>query len=372
MKKIFKPLIFLICFLSVSSAFAQKEKLVRVLSSSGTPITGLTGSNIKFLKSPYSYPGDVIAGLTVTESGSQGNYRIQGFTTFQEVKMFIDGIDQAAWYGIQLSGDPNLTFVDQTSDESIAGTKTFTGTLIVSGPAAVLSYPAISPTSTWYISGTPGADQSLVWKKYVVDNFMPNDASFDSMVVIRTNRLYVDSKLAADLAGKQYNDIGSAITYAQTQTPGASSRWEIYILPNQGGVYQESITLPDFIDLIGVGMVGIRGGFSRSGSVALSSRCENIYFEVYDLSHVVTRVKAYNCIWQTLVDAGSGGQITITSCQLKDCGLFGNYDEAGDDIISAQNNLVINCFGNHPVAWYSNDKVLGYNYNETAGFTFSY
>lgn len=364
MKKI---IILLILFFSVS-VFSQTELAIRVIDASGDPVAGLTSANIKFRISPYG-AGNVLT-IAVTESGTQGNYICTGFTTFQLVKLYINDIEQT-WFGQQYSGDPGNTFVDQSTNETIAGDKTITGTTTITGN--IISTGQVFFDSPFISSEviTPTSDM-LVWKSWVTNNFIQNGTlSLDSFFVIRDNRLFVDSKLSTDIAGIQYNDISSAITYA-AGVVGSSSQWTIYILPAHGGLYIESVNLPDYVHLVGIGQVGIRGAFGRTGSVAMSSRIENLYIEVYDANAVINRTKAYNCIFQTFVDAVSGGIISITASQMKDCGFFANYDDVGDDIVSGQNNTIINCIGNHPVSWFTNDKVLGYEYNETAGFTYNY
>src|SRR5258706_6997725 len=107
------------------------EVIIRVINSSGEPVTGLTASNIKFRKSPYG-TGNEITGLTVTESGTQGNYKISGFSAWQKAKLYINDIFQD-WWGEQFTGDPATNFVDFVSTQNVGGQKTFTGANTHSG-----------------------------------------------------------------------------------------------------------------------------------------------------------------------------------------------------------------------------------------------
>ncbi len=164
-----------------------------------------------------------LTGLTVSHYGDQGNYRVTGFTTFQEVKLFIDDVEQTAWYSIQLSGDPGLTFVHKIGNvtESIDGNKTFTNTIIMNGAAQVFSYAAISPTSTWYTNGTPGSSQGYVWKGFTDANYLKLDGTNSPSANVNWNNVKItslaDPTADQDAANKRWvlNQVNGVAGYTE-------------------------------------------------------------------------------------------------------------------------------------------------------------
>ncbi|NOS85224.1 MAG: hypothetical protein HOP31_08805 [Ignavibacteria bacterium] len=95
MKKLFFAFaLFLLC----STAYSQYESVpLRLVTAEGLPHTG-QAANITFRRSPFG-GGDVISGLTVTETGTAGNYIVNGFTTFEKAKFFFSGVEQTWWGG---------------------------------------------------------------------------------------------------------------------------------------------------------------------------------------------------------------------------------------------------------------------------------
>lgn len=128
MKKIL--LILALLLITAVQAYSQYSLPIRLVTSTGTPLTGQAG-NIEFTNYPHSYPGDVVSGITVTEVGTAGNYIASGFTTWEFVKLWISGTN-AAWFDSVQVGDINAyittrlsSYVTLATGQTITGAKLF-------------------------------------------------------------------------------------------------------------------------------------------------------------------------------------------------------------------------------------------------------
>lgn len=385
-----KTKIFLIFFafcLFTFHSFGQTELAFVFVDGSGNPVTGLTDANIKFKAIPYT--GSYMTGLTVTEHGTQGNYKVTGFTTFQLVKCYINDIEQT-WLGQIQSGDAGSTFLPLTGG-------TMTGVINMgtqriealadpnsSDDAFPLSYgdaryaqnsAAEVITGTWsfdqatfaspYISSTitvPSSDM-LIWKAYADANYM-SSSGLDSVFVIRDNRIIVDQKLANDITGKQYNDIKSAVDWVYSNgSPGATNRWTVYIIPSPN-YYVTDFTWYDYIDIIGLGEVYIKNTehtppysiFTRSGSVGV--KAENLNFYSYDANLNIQKIRSHNCNFRVELDNYSP-ILNIEDSQIKNSGF---YIIGGATLTVTGANRIINCYGNTSPSWTASDKIYNYSY----------
>lgn len=172
MKKIFLTLFIL---LSCMELFSQTEVSLQLASAPGVYINNYTGTNIKFRRSPYG-SGDVVSGLTVTHptGNTIGNYIITGFSTWEQVRLYINDVYQE-WWGTKFVGDPSTKFVDATGNvtETVDGDKTYTGIVTYSNQlnvtgAFIGTYPYInseSPLFTDY-GHTNFYNSTLIWKNY--------------------------------------------------------------------------------------------------------------------------------------------------------------------------------------------------------------
>ena len=348
--------------------YAQTELAIRVIDASGEPVTGLTDANIKFRMSPYG-TADVVSGITVNETGTQGNYICKGFTAFQLVKLYINDIEQT-WFGQQYSGDPAGTFVEQSGTESISGSKTFTGMVMLYGPQTQIKYPYQDATAPFYNGGEgpPPYGNSLVWKYWVESNFVSGTAFLDSCFIIRENRIIVDKKLANDITGKAYNDIRSAVDWIYTNgSPGTNNRWTVYIIPQENSYYVTDFTWYDYINIVGLGEVHIKNTsnyppysiFVRAGTLSDKNvRAENLNFYSHEANLLVKKMIVVNCNFRADEDNFSP-DITIEDSQVEHSGF---YVFGEGNLIAAGTNRVIGCFGNRNISWNTNDKVYGYNY----------
>lgn len=366
------------------------EVILRIINSNGEPVTGLTASNIKFRKSPYG-SGNEITGLTVTESGTQGNYKITGFSSWQKAKLYINVIFQE-WWGEQFTGDPANNFVDFSSAQQVSGQKTFTGANTHSGNNTFSGNNTHSGNNTFggnntftgaaefdnsvvfvngqqaamlgdtYLrnplivdpSGTP-AGSSLIWKDYAGRNFVP----------IGANKIIVDSKAAADIEGKVYRSIGNAVNYAYNNgSPGALNRWEILVLPHHTGVYTEAFYWYDFIDITGIGWVKIQNVpskslFIRAGSMTdRNVKASNLHFESTNYNLNFQKMIADNCS-MIMIEDDYAPVLTIEDSQFRTY-YFGFIGAV--NFVNAGSNRVINCSGGTDVHWNTDDKVYNYSF----------
>ncbi len=359
--KLFAIIIFLLIALS---SFAQESLSLRIINASGVPVTGLTDANIKFRISPYG-AGNVLT-ISVTEVGTQGNYNCSGFTTFQLVKLFVNAVEQT-WFGEKYSGDPARTFIDSASTETITGNKTFNGTTTIY--AGVLSGNLNAGSNRIVTLADPINSQDAVTKSWAIAN-LGVVGNFDSVFIFRDNRILIDSRLAVDVAGVQYNNIQEAIDWVYSNgTPTTTNRWVLYILPHQNAVtgYTGGIDIRDFIDVVGLGNVKITGVVARSGTMAdKDARIENLYFEATDANILVKKVRAVNCVFNAIEDA-TQSDITIENAQCKGCGFY----ITGTGVINVSgSNRIQDSFGNKNIGWTSGDDIMNYLYN-TAG-TYQY
>ncbi|MBZ0204238.1 MAG: hypothetical protein K8I03_14580 [Ignavibacteria bacterium] len=153
-------LIVLALIFLISNASAQFTSLpIRLVTATGTPMTGRAGE-IEFTKYPHNYPADIVASITVTEIGTAGNYIAKGFTSFQFVKLWLDGTNQQ-WFDSVLTGNIfsylSGNYVTLGTNQTITGQKTTTGNW--SGTMGNWDYtgtglhifnkPYISGTSPW-------------------------------------------------------------------------------------------------------------------------------------------------------------------------------------------------------------------------------
>lgn len=354
-------------FAFAGKTFAQTQIAVRIIDGSGNPVTGLTDANIKFRKSPYSLQ-DVIAGISVTETGSQGNYICGEFPTFQLVKLFINDVEQT-WFGEQYSGNPANTFVDFTTIQTIPASKTFNGIIQLSGPQTQIMYPLINPASTWFTGENPQYNNSLVWKSWVADNFVQGLDFLDSCFIIRENRIIIDRKLVNNITGISYNNIRDAVDWIYTNgSPGPNNRWTIYIIPQENSYYVTDFTWYDYINIVGLGEVHITNTYNyppysifvRAGTMSdRNVRAENLNFNSNEANILIKKMIAVNCNFRAAEDNFSP-DITIEDSQVESSGFYvigtGNLNVSGT-------NRIINCYGNKSVTWGINDMVYNYSYN---------
>jgi len=133
-KTVLASFIFVFLLLGLTS-YSQTQVSLQLVDNTGAFINGLTSDNIKFRRSPYT-GGDVVSGLTVTQPVGNliGNYIVTGFSTFEEVKLFVNDVEQA-WFGVKYAGNLPAYIVGVLADYVTIGTnQTITGTKAFSAP----------------------------------------------------------------------------------------------------------------------------------------------------------------------------------------------------------------------------------------------
>lgn len=357
------------------------ETTIRVADASNVGTTGLTGTEIKYRRNPFS-SGDVITIAGV--SGSVNGIYLCSFigNAYEAAQLWISGVYQGTW-GTKYIGDEKLYFVALTGNQTIAGIKDFS-TSIKSDVIAEHTAAAGVTIDGALIKDNQLQGTSPIKADNIAENGAGNGVTVDNVLLkddiytghtgrallMDANNILVDNKRAADLTGFVYNDLDTAMTYA-AGVASVNSRINIYLKLHIGSSYSLSQAIPDYVNLHGLGgMVMVTGVYTRSGSVALSSRIENIYFLATDQNHVIVRTIGRNSVWQTAADVGDGGTISLTTSEINNCGLFGSYADVGDDVTSGGTNKIINSYGNFNVTWQASDEMFGFT--AIVGDTFSY
>lgn len=357
------------------------ETTLRVANSSNVGTTGLTGAEIKFRRSPFGSGDEItIAGVS---GGTNGIYLCSHIgVTYQAAQLWISGIYQATW-GTKYIGDLPAYLVatylakaggTMLGNIAMGGNKaTGAGAATANGQYTVYEQVGLlAGANTWTGSNSfnniprnstsrsyGGNVYELVDVKYLTDNY---GTGTGTNVGVNVNRLIVDSKQTTDVAGKIFNGIQEAITYAGTQTPSSTSRWLIIIMPHHSSGYAEDITLLKYVDLVGWGNVYITGGFTTShvtGSETWSARdarIENLVFNSTDKNYRFRLLHIKNCIAKA---NGAAGEI-VFYIDGSNCNNFGIFTQNDVDLqanATEQENRVFNCFGNEEPVWESGDDV---------------
>lgn len=230
------------------------------------------------------------------------------------------------------------------------------------GPNLYDVIPVVDGAAPEYIAGTPADARSFVWKEWVEDNFGTASSGWN----LEANELLVDKSIASNVVGKKYNNLATAIAYATTQTPGITNRWKIYIMPYMIGAtqgYTDNITITPYIDLIGIGQVKLSCGIIQSGTWTgvPKSFWKNIDFERINTNQTLQGISFDNCNLYNW-NLSSTHTLTLTTCQLKNTGLYVVQTAGTGVIASGTGNRVIGCYGNYNVAWDTSDKIYGFSY----------
>jgi len=190
-------------------------------------------------------------------------------------------------------------------------------------------------------------------------------------LLAETNVLIVDANRSADIAGYVYNDIQTAIDYANTQTPSSSSRWTIYIVPKKNNTgYVENLTVYQYIDFTGLGRAMINGTITYSGTWTggVYSKFDNITVtSVTDSNLTIRGIQAKNCMFKVIKDASTPG-LSLENSELTNCDFIAYL--SGSTITTTGSNKIIKCNGNKSITWDSTDTVFSYDYIADQSITY--
>jgi len=143
--KLILAVFILLNLINLTNLYSQTDLTIKIVNSSGVPINGLTSTDIKFIKSPFTGT-EVVAGLTITEENGNtlGTYHVSGFTTFQLVELWISGTKYKD-FGRKYTGD------------------------ITNQDLFVINHPYINTGSPLYSNYSDGQFflSTLVWRGYV-------------------------------------------------------------------------------------------------------------------------------------------------------------------------------------------------------------
>jgi len=161
--------IILILLFLTASAFSQYSVSIRLVNSSGDPLTG-QAANIVWTKYPHVYGTDDITGLTTTEYGTAGNYVTKGFTDYQYAQLWLSGVKQT-WLDTVITGSItsylSSNYMNKTGTQTgFTGTKTLTGDWLWTAGTITMHKPYIYSSSAWYTDYSLVSNTSLVWKGY--------------------------------------------------------------------------------------------------------------------------------------------------------------------------------------------------------------
>jgi len=227
--------------------------------------------------------------------------------------------------------------------------------------------------SNLYLGVEEPANNNLVWKKWIIDHY--GTSGSPTGFPINANRLIVDSKASSNIAGKIYQTIQGAISYASSQVPSASSKWVIYILPHHSTGYNETVTLIRFCDLVGLGSVVLTGTFTSTAVTGAQtwtnydSRIENLVLSTIDKDIYLRQLRIKDCQFRA---NGAGGEVNLIldGSELLDCGIYLQNDVNIEVNNTTKINRVKGTYGNTNIIWLSTDKVYSYNFDTTDQWEF--
>lgn len=234
------------------------------------------------------------------------------------------------------------------------------------GPNLYDVAPMIDGAAAEYLAGNPADEKSFVWKKWVEDNFGDAGAAWS----VEGRALLVDKNITTNVVGKKYNNLATACAYAASQSPTTINRWKIYIIPYMVGGssgYTDNITIVPGIDLIGVGQVKLSCSVTLSGTFTGQPKSfwKNIDFERINVNQTFEGI-SFDCCNLYMWNLSSTHTLTLTTCQLKNTGLF-RFNTGGTGVLaSGAGNRVIGCYGNQDISWDPTDKIYGYSHIDDA------
>jgi len=385
MKKII-ILIFLLTSLisGVHSQFIQVP--LKLVNSSNVPLTGQAG-NITFRHGPgYATPADLIGPLTVTEVGTTGNYIITGFSTYQQTKLYVSGVEQT-WWGIQWTGDATQLFINTNGTLLFSANQGMNGFKITALANGTTNSDAINKgqADATYVrlDGTVPFTGNQSLGGFKITNLGNATSTGDAVsqsygdsrygmqsaedFQAEPNTIIVDANLSTDYTGKKYRSISSAVTWiVGNNTLSSSNIWSIYVYPSKAGFYTDKWTWPDFINIFGMGKVVVKNTltfslFVRTGNT-FRNKVKDIIFVQSDQTLNFETMLLYNCAFVADSRAVDFGRFEMHKTAFRDCDIF--YDYTDNYYTDDGSNKIMDC--NFPTdmtaKFVGSDKVYGWKY----------
>jgi len=216
------------------------------------------------------------------------------------------------------------------------------------------STASINTSSSKYITGNL-ASNDFVHLKYLIDNYQPLVTPYQS------NTVYVDVTATEDIPLKTYRSLSGAFAGILEETGGTTSAniWSVIVRQhNDVSGYFENVDFPDWVNVIGEGMVNIYGQLTRSTTgTMVTSKMQNLIFTNGGFDHNVQRFEAVDCVFVT------PDNINLERSNLRNCEFYAT------SIISSNNNKLKGCFGNRAIGFQSNDD--NYDYQFIAGASYN-
>lgn len=363
---------------------ASNTQSIFIGTVSGGNVQPITTGNYDLRTTPFSSLG--IAG---THTGN-GMWAFTGIDDTAEYKLYDtdNDIEYTAFTG---GGSNTRSFYDSSLtnyvDKTTASAQTLSGQLIASS-AGYKTDVIVEKTSANGVSidGLTIKDSAIrgansVFTDVIAEYGSGNGVTIDSVLIkddiytgdtgrallATTNTIIVDANRVADITKYVYNDVQGAIDFAQLQTPSATSRWTILIVPHKNTAsyagYTGALTLYKYIDLIGLGNVMLQSTLSYSGTWTggTFSRLKNLIIRpLVDTNLTARGVEADNCHFGVEEDSLTP-VLSLENSQFNDCGFwrFGTVSTAPQ---TTGSNYIMNCIGNVGITWDSTDSVWSYNY----------
>jgi len=210
-----------------------------------------------------------------------------------------------------------------------------------------LSDLKIPTSSSKYITGSLVNDD-YAHVKWISDNFQSINSSYQSKTV------YVDSSATEDVELKTYKSLSGAVAgITENGVTTSANIWSIIVRqhPDISGYY-ENVEIPDWMNIIGQGMINIFGQLTRpaSSETQVTSKIQNLIFTNGGFDHAVERFEAVECVFIT------ADNIDLERSIMKGCEFYASA------ILSSGNNKTKGCFFNKSVAWQSSDVVRSPDY----------
>jgi hypothetical protein len=166
----------------------------RVWNPDGTPNITLVKSNVNFKTYSGNTWGSYISYSGFTKQNNEGNYTASGITGWQYCGLYIDDVWQT-WFGMQWIGEPDSYFMDLSNNQTVVGTKLFSGTLQVAILSETGSGIGINITGQLKQNLDPISPYDLTNKTYIDNKINSVTGALTGYLALSSNNIqYVKSR----------------------------------------------------------------------------------------------------------------------------------------------------------------------------------